>query len=109
MGADKTLPCGIKPVKTAMVGCGSISDIFFKNFTEKFQIIDLVKCCSKGGASAEAKAQQYGIQKSTLEEILADPEIELIVNATPSDQHYDIIHAALEAGKKLLIDISGQM
>lgn len=87
------------PVKTAIVGCGSISDIFFRNFTQRFQIIDLVKCCSKGGASAEAKARQYGIGKSTIEEILADPEIELIVNLTPAAQHYDIIKAALEAGK----------
>lgn len=87
------------PVKTAIVGCGSISDIFFQNFTRRFQIIDLVKCCSKGGVSAEMKAQQYGVEKSTLEEILADPEIELIVNLTPAKQHYDIIKSALEAGK----------
>ena len=38
----------IKPVKTAIVGCGGISRIFFENFTKRFQIIDLVKCCSKG-------------------------------------------------------------
>lgn len=89
----------ILPVKTAIVGCGSISDIFFRNFTERFQIIDLVKCCSKGGASAEAKARQYGVEKSTLEDILADPEIELVVNLTPAMQHYNVIRAALEVGK----------
>lgn len=91
-------------MKAAMVGCGAISDIFFKNFTERFKIIDLVKCCSKGGASAEAKAKQYGLEKSTLEEILADPEIELIVNATPAMQHYDIIKSALEAGKHVFTE-----
>ena len=88
-----------RPVRTAIVGCGSISDVFFKNFTTRFGIIDLVKCCSKRGASAEAKAKQYGIEKNTLDEILADPSIELIVNLTPAAQHYDIIRAALEAGK----------
>lgn len=92
-------PIDILPVKTAIVGCGSISDIFFRNFTERFRIIDLVKCCSKGGTSAEAKARQYGVEKSTLEEILADPEIELIANLTPAMQHFDVIKAALEAGK----------
>ena len=94
----------IKPVKTAMVGCGRISDVFFQNFTQKFHIIDLVKCCSKGGLSAEAKAKQYGLEKSTLDEILADPEIELIINATPATQHYDIIKAALEAGKHVFTE-----
>ena len=90
---------GIKPVKTAIVGCGGISDIFFKNFTERFEIIDLVKCCSRGKASADKKAQQYGIESSTLDEILCDGEIELIANLTPPGEHYATIKAALEAGK----------
>ena len=89
----------VQKVKTAIVGCGGISDIFFKNFTERFEIIDLVCCCSRGRASADRKAQQYGIESSTLEEILADPEIELIVNLTPPGEHYATIKAALEAGK----------
>lgn len=89
----------IRKVKTAIVGCGNISDIFFKNFTERFEIIDLVKCCSRGKASADRKAQQYGIESSTFEEILADQEIELIVNLTPPGEHYAVIKAALEAGK----------
>ena len=89
----------IQKVKTAIVGCGGISDIFFRNFTERFEIIDLVKCCSRGKASADAKALQYGIESSTLEEILADPAIELIVNLTPPGEHYATIRAALEAGK----------
>lgn len=87
------------PVKTAVVGCGDISDIYFQNMIERFKILDVVKCCSRGGASAEAKALKYGIEKSTLEDILADPNIELVVNLTPAPQHYAIIKAALDAGK----------
>ena len=89
----------VKPMKTAIVGCGAISEVFFKNFTERFRIIDLVSCCSKGGASAEDKARRFDVKCSTLEEILADPEIELIVNLTPASQHESIIRAGLEAGK----------
>ena len=89
----------VQPVKTAIVGCGGISDIFFKNFTERFEIIDLVCCCSRGRASAEKKAAQYGIRATTLDEVLADPEIELLVNLTPPGEHYETIRRALEAGK----------
>ena len=89
----------IQKVKTAIVGCGGISDIFFKNFTGRFEIIDLVCCCSRGRASAEKKAAQYGVQASTLEEILNDPEIELVVNLTPPGEHYETIKRAFEAGK----------
>lgn len=91
-------------VKTAIVGCGGISDIFFRNFTDRFEIIDLVKCCSRGKASADKKAQQYGIESSTLDDILADPEIELIVNLTPPGEHYSVIKAALEAGKHVFTE-----
>lgn len=94
----------LKPMKTAIVGCGAISDIFFQNFTKRFEMIDLKYCCSKGGTSAAQKAQQYGIKNSTLEEILADSEIELIINATPTSQHYDIIKAALDAGKHVFTE-----
>ncbi len=94
----------IKPMKTAIIGCGHISDAFFKSFTEKFSIIQVVKCASKGGESAKAKAAQYGIEASTFEDILADPEIELIVNATPTTQHYDIIKRSLEAGKHVFTE-----
>ena len=90
-----------KPVKTAVIGCGDISDIYFQNMIRRFKILDVVKCCSRKGASAEAKAKQYGIEKSTMADILADPEIELIVNLTPAPQHSSIIRAALEAGKHI--------
>ena len=89
----------IQKVRTAVVGCGSISDIYFQNMIQRFQILDVAKCCSKGGASAVAKAKEYGIEKSTFEEILKDESIELIVNLTPPPEHYDIIKRALEAGK----------
>ncbi|MBQ7681261.1 MAG: Gfo/Idh/MocA family oxidoreductase [Oscillibacter sp.] len=92
-------PYKIEPVKTAIVGCGAISDIYFQNFTKRFRSIELVKCCSRGRKSAEAKAQQYGVSACTLEEVLADPAIEMVVNLTPAPQHEAIIRAALEAGK----------
>lgn len=93
-----------KPVKTAITGCGAISDIFFTNFTKRFNIIELTKCCSRNGASAVAKAEQYGITACTFEEILRDPEIELVVNITPAPAHYGIIRSALEAGKHVFTE-----
>lgn len=89
----------VKPMKAAIIGCGSISDIFFKNFTQRFKIIDLVCCASKGMKSAQSKAEQYGIKACTVDEIMDNPEIELVVNITPAEQHYSIIKRALESGK----------
>lgn len=88
-----------QPMKTAVVGCGAISDIYLTNMINRFPILEVVACCAKHSEHAKAKAEKYGIRACTYEEILADPEIELIVNLTPAPAHYDIIRRALLAGK----------
>ena len=45
---------------------------------------------------------RFGVQVKvhrSLDDVLADPEIELVIVATPSYTHYDIAKAALQAGK----------
>ncbi len=57
--------------------------------------------------AAKAFAQRYGYRKvaATLEEALADPEIDVVILGTPSDQHEAQAVACLEAGKHTLIEI----
>lgn len=87
-------------VKTAVVGCGSISSIYIRNLKSLFAIIDLVALCNRTRSKAEEKAAQFGISKvMTLEELAADPEIELVVNLTPPGSHYEVTKEMLEAGK----------
>lgn len=94
-GADTIM----RPVRAAVIGAGSISDIYLKNMTEKFDILDIAAICARTMEHAEVKARQYGIRAQTLEEILADPDIEMVINLTPAPEHYAIIRAALLAGK----------
>jgi hypothetical protein len=57
----------IKPVKTATVGCGVISEAYLSTMTQKFNILDVVACCDLD--EANAKAQKYGLRVLTMEEI----------------------------------------
>ena len=92
------IPCN--KVKTAVIGCGMISNIYLKNLTQLFYIIDVVAVCDIRPEAAEEKAKQYGIARTmTLEEIAASDEIELVVNLTAPDAHYDVIRMMLESGK----------
>ncbi|MBD5169410.1 MAG: Gfo/Idh/MocA family oxidoreductase [Oscillibacter sp.] len=94
-----------EPVKTAVVGCGKISDIFIRNLSQLFSIIDLTALCNRTASVAESKAKQFGIKKvMTLEEIAADPEIELVINLTPPEAHYDVIGQMLRAGKHVFTE-----
>ena len=89
----------IQPVKTAIVGCGMISEAYLGTMTQKFKILEVVGCCDLDIAKAKAKAQKYGIQALTMAEMLEDPSIELVVNLTTPAAHYPVIKQLLEGGK----------
>jgi predicted dehydrogenase len=89
----------IQPVKTAIIGSGSISDAYLSTMINKFKILDVVGCCDRNPEKAQAKAEKYGIKAMGMEQILEDESIELVVNLTTPGAHYTVIKQLLEAGK----------
>ena len=89
----------LKPVTVGVVGAGAISDIYLTNMTTRFPILRVKSVATRNPDHARIKAEKYGLHACSVEELLADPEIELIVNLTPTHAHYDIIRRSLEAGK----------
>ncbi|HEX6143949.1 MAG TPA: Gfo/Idh/MocA family oxidoreductase, partial [Geminicoccaceae bacterium] len=57
--------------------------------------------------AAREFAARFGYRKvaGSLEAALADPEVDIVILATPSDQHEEQAVRALEAGKHTLIEI----
>lgn len=86
-------------MKTAVVGCGSISDIYLKNMMHKFSNLEVISCCARHLESAVKKAEKYGIKACTFEEILEDSSVEMLVILTPAPTHYELIRRGLMAGK----------
>lgn len=82
-----------------VIGSGVISEIYLKNMTTQFPKLRVKSIASKHKEHAQARADQFGIACCTVDELLADPEIDLVVNLTPLSAHYDLIKAALMAGK----------
>jgi len=89
----------IQPVKTAIVGCGMISDAYLSTMMNKFKILEVVGCYDRNPDKVQAKAQKYGLQALSWEEILTDASIEVVVNLTTPTAHYAVIKQLLEAGK----------
>ena len=90
----------LEKIRTAVVGCGMISNIYIRNLKELFSITDLAAVCDRSPEAAKAKAETYGIGRTmSIDECASDPEIELVVNLTPPGAHYGVIRRMLEAGK----------
>lgn len=86
-------------MKVGVVGCGAISDIYLTNMIHIFDNLEVVACCANHLENALKKAEKYGIQGCTYQEILDNSEIEMVVILTPAPTHYDLARQALEAGK----------
>lgn len=95
----------MEKVKVAVVGCGTISDIYMTNMTNgKFEILELVACSDMMVPRMEEYAQKYGCKAMTLDEICADPEIEMVLNLTPPGAHYPVNKQCLLAGKHVFCE-----
>ena len=88
-------------VKVGVVGCGNISGIYFTN-AKKLKDIEVVAVADLVRERAEAKAKEFGIGRvCRVKEMLADPEIEIILNLTIPKAHASVALAALRAGKSV--------
>ena len=87
------------PVGVGVIGAGVISDTYLENLTG-FPDVEVHAVADLDPARAAARAEQHGVPRSgTVADLLADPEIELVVNLTVPAAHVEVGLAALEAGK----------
>lgn len=68
--------------------------------------LDVVAVGSRSAESARAFAEQYGIAHAhgSYEELVADPEVDIVYVASPHSHHLAHATLALEAGKHVLIE-----
>jgi predicted dehydrogenase len=68
--------------------------------------VDVVAVAGSSEASAKKKAEQLGVPKGygSAEALLADPDIQVVHNATPNYLHYPVNAAAIKAGKHVVSD-----
>jgi predicted dehydrogenase len=90
-----------KPVKIGVIGCGAISGAYLTN-CPKFEILSVAACADLIRERADARAAEHGVPKAVgVQELLADREIELVVNLTIPKAHNEVAMAAVKAGKNV--------
>jgi predicted dehydrogenase len=85
-------------VGIGIVGCGNISEAYLKAASH-FPILDIRGVADIRPEAAEARARQFGLQAHSVEDLLRDPAIEIIVNLTIPAAHVEVGLKALAAGK----------
>jgi predicted dehydrogenase len=91
----------IVKTKVGIIGAGNISGAYLE-ISKTFDILEVVAVADIDTVRARAQAEKYGISRVlTADELLADPEIQIVLNLTPPAGHADIALAALNAGKSV--------
>jgi predicted dehydrogenase len=69
-------------------------------------LVDIVAVAASSAASARRKADALGVPKAygTFEELVDDPDIDVVHNTTPNYLHVPVILAALAKGKHVVSD-----
>ena len=87
-----------KITKVGVIGCGNISDAYFKA-AKTFTSMQYTYCADLNMEAAKAKEELYGCKAVSVEELLANDEVEIVLNLTTPQVHAKVNTMALEAGK----------
>jgi predicted dehydrogenase len=81
-----------------IIGCGNISDAYFKG-AARSPFVKVKGCADLNPDAAKAKAALYGATAMTVPQLLADPDISLVVNLTVPLAHATVSKQIVDAGK----------
>ena len=89
--------------------CAIGTSFITRNMLQEFARSDVLHCTaiySRKEETGRAMADEFGIQKvyTSLDEMLADPAIDMVYVASPNSVHYAQAKAALLAGKHVLCE-----
>jgi len=93
----------MKPINTALCSFGMSGYVFHAPFIEVHPAFNLYGVWERTKNNAQAKYPNIKTFR-TLEEMLADQNIELVVVNTPSVTHYDFAKQAINSGKNVVVE-----
>ena len=87
-----------KPVGIGVIGCGNISSAYL-TAAKKFEILNIVALADARIEAAQARAAEFGLKSVSVAALLADPDVEIVLNLTVPLAHVEVGLRALAAGK----------
>ena len=94
----------IEPLRVASLGMGWWSDVLADAINRSGKLT-ITACYSRSEEKRAAFAAKYGCRAvPSYEAILADSDIEAVINTTPNSVHLETTRAAADAGKHVFLD-----
>jgi predicted dehydrogenase len=90
----------MKKTNVIIVGCGNISPVYFQA-ARRMHNLNLLGCADMLLDRAESRAVEFETEAFTVEQALAHPDADILINLTIPKAHGEIGIAALEAGKSV--------
>ena len=86
-------------LNVGVMGCGHVSDQYFRG-CRRFDVLHVIACADMEAERAEQKAAEHGVPRvHAPNELLADPDVDLVINLTPPLAHAETSLAIIRAGK----------
>ena len=85
-------------MKVGVIGCGNISAAYLQ-LASLFNGYEIVACADINPEAANARAEEFGISSHTVESLLEQQNVDLIINLTVPVAHHDVSMLCLQAGK----------
>lgn len=93
------------PHTIGILGAGNISSRYAQGLSRAFPELTIGRIADVDVSRAEALATAYGVARfGTTEQLLADAEIDIVVNLTPPTLHAPTVIQAIEAGKNVYVE-----
>lgn len=92
----------MEPIRVGIIGVGNV----LNQYLDKIGVhpeVNIVALADVNADAAKARAEEYGVPKAlTPDELLADDEVELVLNLTPPNLHAPLTLKAIASGKHVL-------
>ncbi len=81
-----------------IIGCGNISDAYLKG-AARSDLLQVKSVSDLRADAAQTKAREYGVSAVAVDDLLADPDIQVVINLTVPLAHAAVSLKIIQAGK----------
>jgi predicted dehydrogenase len=86
-------------IRVGIIGAGVISEIYLQNLSTEFAGVEVVGVADIIVERAEDRARKYGVSAYSVDDLLAHPDVDIVVNLTIPAVHAEVAAGPLPMGK----------